>query len=34
MIKVLNDLDSTEVKNDWKVTGTNDEKFTYLLIDK
>ena len=34
MIKVLNDVDSTEVKNYWKVTGTNDETFPYLLIDK
>lgn len=34
MIKVLNDLNSTEVKNYWKVTGTNDETFPYLLIDK
>ena len=34
MIKVLNDVDSTDVKNYWKVTGTNDETFPYLLIDK
>ena len=34
MIKILNDLDSTDVKNYWKVTGTNDETFPYLLIDK
>ena len=33
MIKVLNDLDSTDVKNYWKVKGTNDETFPYIQID-
>jgi len=33
MIKVLNDVDSTEVENNWEVTKSDSEVFPYLIVD-